>query len=204
MSANKMLFTCVFATSLLALVASAGNEYLPPTKGYNYPRPDIPFPTTIINRPTPPPFRPTPPPVRPTPPPQRPTPPPQRPTYIPPGPTPGPSPTPHEHHHEDHEHHEHHHHHEPGMPFDFAYTVNEDGNDYSHNAISDGDITRGQYRVALPDGRTQIVKYTADWKNGFNAEVSYEGEASYPDQPNGIRTGGQAYAPPSQGGGYQY
>lgn len=49
----------------------------------------------------------------------------------------------------------------------------EDGNDYSHNAISDGDITRGEYRVALPDGRTQIVKYTADWKNGFNAEVIY-------------------------------
>lgn len=57
------------------------------------------------------------------------------------------------------------------MPFDFAYSVNEDGNDYSHNAVSDGDVTRGEYRVALPDGRTQIVKYTADWKNGFNAEV---------------------------------
>lgn len=69
------------------------------------------------------------------------------------------------------QHHEDHHHHEPGMPFDFAYSVNEDGNDYSHNAISDGDVTRGEYRVALPDGRTQIVKYTADWKNGFNAEV---------------------------------
>lgn len=68
-------------------------------------------------------------------------------------------------------HHDEHHHHEPGMPFDFSYSVNEDGNDYSHNAVSDGDITRGEYRVALPDGRTQIVKYTADWKNGFNAEV---------------------------------
>ncbi|KOB79175.1 putative cuticle protein [Operophtera brumata] len=71
-----------------------------------------------------------------------------------------------------HEHHDHgdHHHHEPGMPFDFSYAVNEDDNNFSHNAISDGDVTRGEYRVALPDGRTQIVKYTADWKNGFNAE----------------------------------
>lgn len=77
----------------------------------------------------------------------------------------------HDHHDHDHSHDDHHHHHEPGMPFDFAYSVNEDGNDYSHNAKSDGDVTHGEYRIALPDGRTQIVKYTADWKNGFNAEV---------------------------------
>ncbi|NP_001166639.1 cuticular protein RR-2 motif 131 precursor [Bombyx mori] len=109
----------------------------------------------------------------------------------------------HEHHdQQDHEHHEHHQHHEPGMPFDFNYAVNENGNDYSHNAISDGDVTKGEYRVALPDGRTQIVKYTADWKNGFNAEVSYEGEAQFPDQPKyGSGSGGQGY---SEGGGYQY
>ncbi|KAK0087772.1 hypothetical protein PV325_014111 [Microctonus aethiopoides] len=69
------------------------------------------------------------------------------------------------------------HHHEPGMPFDFNYAVKEDafGNDYSHNAISDGDIVRGEYRVQLPDGRTQIVRYTADWKHGFSAQVTYEG-----------------------------
>jgi Insect cuticle protein len=75
--------------------------------------------------------------------------------------------------------------HEPGMPFDFAYNVNdaETANDYSHKAVSDGDVTRGEYRVQMPDGRTQVVKYTADWKNGYNAEVTYEGEAQYPDQP---------------------
>lgn len=60
------------------------------------------------------------------------------------------------------------------MPFNFNYAVNdvESANDYQHNAVSDGDVTRGEYRVAMPDGRTQIVKYTADWKNGYNAEVS--------------------------------
>lgn len=70
-----------------------------------------------------------------------------------------------------------HHHHEPGMPFDFNYAVKDDyyGNDYSHNAVSDGDVTRGEYRILLPDGRTQIVRYTADWKNGFNAQVYYYG-----------------------------
>lgn len=60
------------------------------------------------------------------------------------------------------------------MPFDFAYSVNDPAtaNQQSHKAVSDGDVTRGEYRVALPDGRTQVVRYTADWKNGYNAEVS--------------------------------
>lgn len=60
------------------------------------------------------------------------------------------------------------------MPFDFAYAVSDPvtANQQSHKANSDGDVTRGEYRVALPDGRTQVVRYTADWKNGYNAEVS--------------------------------
>lgn len=59
------------------------------------------------------------------------------------------------------------------MPFDFAYAVNDPAtaNQQSHKATSDGDVTRGEYRVQLPDGRTQVVRYTADWKNGYNAEV---------------------------------
>lgn len=66
--------------------------------------------------------------------------------------------------------------HEPGMPFDFTYAVKDDvGNDFSHNAESNGDVVKGEYRTLLPDGRTQIVKYTADWKNGYNAEITYEG-----------------------------
>ncbi|OXA61041.1 leucine-rich repeat extensin-like protein 3 [Folsomia candida] len=72
--------------------------------------------------------------------------------------------------------------HEPGMPFDFTYAVKEDdGNDFSHQAQSDGDVVKGEYRILLPDGRTQVVKYTADWKNGYNAEVTFEGEAVYPE-----------------------
>jgi hypothetical protein len=59
------------------------------------------------------------------------------------------------------------------MPFDFNYAVKDAnfGNDYSHNAVSDGDQTKGEYRVQLPDGRTQVVKYTADWATGFHAQV---------------------------------
>lgn len=59
------------------------------------------------------------------------------------------------------------------MPFDFAYSVSDyqSANQQSHKAVSDGDVTRGEYRVNLPDGRVQVVRYTADWKNGYNAEV---------------------------------
>lgn len=73
------------------------------------------------------------------------------------------------------------------MPFDFTYAVKDEPshNDYSHKAVSDGDVTRGEYRTQLPDGRVQVVRYTADWKNGYNAEVTYEGQASYPTPDNG-------------------
>ena len=49
------------------------------------------------------------------------------------------------------------------MPFDFQYSVKDapTANDYNHKAVSDGDVTRGEYRVAMPDGRTQVVRYTA-------------------------------------------
>lgn len=70
------------------------------------------------------------------------------------------------------------------MPFDFAYAVSDPAtaNQQSHKATSDGDVTRGEYRVALPDGRTQVVRYTADWKNGYNAEVS---SVVFPTQTSG-------------------
>ncbi|CAK9818548.1 resilin [Anthophora plagiata] len=162
------------------------NTYLPPepTKGYNYDTPRIPFSRPTTSRP---PFTttrsynnhkpttkfPTP---RPTPdqgyPPSGTRPTPDFPDY---GTSSRPTgstliPGGHDHHH-----------HEPGMPFDFNYAVKEDafGNDYSHNAISDGDVVRGEYKVQLPDGRLQIVRYTADWKHGFSAQVSYDGNPRF-------------------------
>lgn len=87
------------------------------------------------------------------------------------------------------------------MPFDFNYAVKDDyyGTDYSHNAISDGDEVKGEYRVQLPDGRVQIVSYVANWATGYHANVRYEGEARYPENTQGssIQSAGQ-YPKPSQ------
>ena len=54
----------------------------------------------------------------------------------------------------------------------FGYSVKDDysGDDFSHNEVRDGYKTEGEYRVALPDGRVQIVSYIAD-ENGYHADV---------------------------------
>ncbi|XP_072753651.1 uncharacterized protein [Anoplolepis gracilipes] len=80
--------------------------------------------------------------------------------------------------------------------YNFQYEVNDppSGNDYSQRESSDGNVVRGEYRVLLPDSRTQIVRYTADDINGYNAEVQYEGQAQY--SRGGYGGGGY-------GGGYQ-
>ena len=68
------------------------------------------------------------------------------------------------------------------MPYDFAWAVEDAAsyNSYDQQESSDGKVVSGSYRVALPDGRTQIVKYKVDGYSGFVAEVKYEGEAKYP------------------------
>lgn len=38
----------------------------------------------------------------------------------------------------------------------------------------------GEYQVLLPDGRNEVVKYTASDATGYVADVQYEGEARYP------------------------
>merc|ERR1712183_400585 len=76
---------------------------------------------------------------------------------------------------------------EEGMPFAYNWAVDDEytQNHFHHDTKSDGKVTEGEYRVLLPDGRTQIVKYTSDSYNGFQAEVTYEGEAkAYEPQPS--------------------
>jgi predicted SAM-dependent methyltransferase len=68
------------------------------------------------------------------------------------------------------------------MPYIYGYAITDgrSNNNFDHHETSDAKVITGSYRVALPDGRTQIVTYTAD-DNGYVAEVKYEGEAQYPE-----------------------
>merc|ERR1719341_57071 len=69
--------------------------------------------------------------------------------------------------------------------FKFEYGVHDDKyyTDFSEHRSGDeyGNIL-GEYQVALPDGRIQYVKYTADGNYGGTImDVSYKGEARHPD-----------------------
>merc|ERR1711931_93205 len=70
---------------------------------------------------------------------------------------------------------------EPAV-YHYGYAVSDDysGANFAANENRDGYATTGEYRVGLPDGRTQIVTYnTADAYSGNVADVHYEGEAHY-------------------------
>merc|ERR1712106_361252 len=75
-------------------------------------------------------------------------------------------------------------------PYTYQYGVADDYSKANFNAAETADaagVVSGSYDVALPDGRTQHVKYTSDNYNGYVADVTYDGVAVYPDAP--------AYAP---------
>ncbi|KAF5297638.1 hypothetical protein FQA39_LY11969 [Lamprigera yunnana] len=66
--------------------------------------------------------------------------------------------------------------------YEFNYAV-DDQHTYdkkSQHEVRDGDYVKGEYSLVEPDGTTRTVKYTADGKNGFNAEVIKSGHAVHP------------------------
>lgn len=65
--------------------------------------------------------------------------------------------------------------------YKFSYGVNDPhtGDHKSQEEYRDGDVVKGHYTVADPDGTLRVVHYTAD-HNGFNAVVEKHGESIHP------------------------
>merc|ERR1711981_434093 len=65
--------------------------------------------------------------------------------------------------------------------YNFQYGVSDSysGAAFSHSEDRNNYDTKGEYCVNLPDGRVQIVTYSAG-PDGYVADVKYEGEAAYP------------------------
>lgn len=63
---------------------------------------------------------------------------------------------------------------ETGYAFGYRVRDHSSGNDFGHSQkrMVDG-TTHGQYKILMPDGRIQNVKYKAD-DRGYHAEVTYE------------------------------
>merc|ERR1711862_521148 len=68
--------------------------------------------------------------------------------------------------------------------YNYQFGVNDpeySGAVFSHQENREDYNTQGEYRVNLPDGRVQIVSYTAG-PEGYVADVTYEGTAVYPEE----------------------
>lgn len=108
--------------------------------------------------------------------------------------------------------------------YNFQWQVKDDysQNDFGQQEERDGDNTSGSYYVQLPDGRLQKVTYKVNgyggkiWNNfpitntkpfistgssfpGYEAEVTYEGEAQYDQAPAASSYQPRAQAAPQQG-----
>ena len=69
------------------------------------------------------------------------------------------------------------------------------GNNYNAQEARDGYDTQGSYYVLLPDGRHQTVTYYVNGDSGYVAEVTYQGEAQYPQGQQGYGSGPSYQAP---------
>merc|ERR550517_14211 len=93
----------------------------------------------------------------------------------------------------------------PPQPFEYKYGVNDDYSKTAFDKVETQDAygkVTGSYKVNLPDGRVQVVNHVSD-ENGYQAEVTYEGEPVYPPPPPGgygPYTGPGAYPGPKPGG----
>ncbi|XP_061710086.1 cuticle protein 19-like [Cydia pomonella] len=68
----------------------------------------------------------------------------------------------------------------PKYAFDYSVKDPHTGDHKTQWETRDGDVVKGAYSLAEPDGTTRIVEYTADKHNGFNAVVKRIGHAHHP------------------------
>lgn len=66
--------------------------------------------------------------------------------------------------------------------YEFSYGVGDakTGDQKEQSEVRVGDLVKGQYSLAEPDGTIRVVKYTSDGINGFNAIVERIGKAIHP------------------------
>ena len=71
------------------------------------------------------------------------------------------------------------------QPYAYEYGVADDYSKANFRKTETQDAAGnvgGSFTIALPDGRIQTTAYTADHVNGFIADVSFQGEAVFPEQ----------------------
>ncbi|XP_045534439.1 cuticle protein 19 [Papilio machaon] len=81
----------------------------------------------------------------------------------------------------------------PKYAYDYSVSDPHTGDHKSQWESRDGDVVKGAYTLAEPDGTTRIVEYTADKHNGFNAVVKRIGHAQHPQVYNTHNDGAGYY-----------
>lgn len=75
--------------------------------------------------------------------------------------------------------------------YEYKYGVSDPhtGDHKTQHEERDGDVVKGYYTVAEPDGTLRTVHYTADDHNGFNAVVEKSGHSVHPEGYSGHQSG---------------
>ncbi|KAF5295054.1 hypothetical protein FQR65_LT10607 [Abscondita terminalis] len=73
------------------------------------------------------------------------------------------------------------HHGHPKYEFKYGVSDHHTKDQHSQHEVRDGDHVKGEYSLHEPDGTVRVVKYSADHKSGFNAEVIKKGHAVHPE-----------------------
>ncbi|CAG9838993.1 unnamed protein product [Diabrotica balteata] len=73
----------------------------------------------------------------------------------------------------------------PKYEFNYGVQDGHTGDHKTQHEVRDGDLVKGSYTVAEPDGTLRTVHYTADDHNGFNAVVEKSGHPVHPAPVHG-------------------